>query len=86
MNMLRAMQKTLHIAYDNRHQLPGVTGDGVSYAHLAGMYARATYLHPMGEMSPAKLGRWLGWMQGVMCAKGVLTLDEAKAINKEHAE
>ena len=32
--------------------------------------------------SPAKLGRWLGWAQAAMCACGVLSLEEAKMINK----
>ncbi|MCW2315277.1 hypothetical protein M2322_000811 [Rhodoblastus acidophilus] len=35
--------------------------------------------------SEAKLGRWLGWLQGVACGLGVLTLEEAKAINMRWA-
>lgn len=85
MNQIRAMEKTVSIAYDNRRLLPGEEGDGVSYEHLANMYLRAASAHASGEMSPAKLGRWLGYMQGVLVAKGVLTLDEAKEINKEFA-
>lgn len=35
-----------------------------------------------GKMSPTKACRWLGWIQAALCAAGVLSLDEAKAINK----
>lgn len=37
-------------------------------------------------MSPAKLGRWLGWLQASFVANGVLTLDEAKEINQRWAD
>jgi hypothetical protein len=36
--------------------------------------------------SDAKGGRWLGWLQGVLCALGYVSLDEAKQINMAHAD
>lgn len=36
--------------------------------------------------SPAKLGRWLGWAQCAATVAGVLTLEEAKRINKANDE
>lgn len=36
--------------------------------------------------SEAKLGRWLGWIQGVACAKNWMTLDEAKEVNKRYSD
>lgn len=35
------------------------------------------------DFSAAKIGRWLGWVQGVSCAKGWLLLDDCKRINKD---
>lgn len=44
--------------------------------HIIGMPARTE------GFSEAKLGRWLGWIQGVACAKGWLTLEDCKRINQ----
>ncbi|MBU2051486.1 MAG: hypothetical protein KKH61_21255 [Gammaproteobacteria bacterium] len=38
------------------------------------------------DFSEAKIGRWLGWVQGVCCAKGWLTLDDCKNINASFRE
>lgn len=37
-------------------------------------------------MSDAKQGRWLGWLQGIFCALGELSLDDCKRINMEHSD
>lgn len=43
--------------------------------------------NPQGEgFSEAKLGRWLGWMQASFCAMGVLSLEDAKAINMKWSD
>lgn len=36
--------------------------------------------------SPTKACRWLGWIQGVLCAHDIASLDELKAINKAASE
>lgn len=38
------------------------------------------------NMSEDKLSRWLGWIQASICSWGILTLDEAKNINRRHSE
>lgn len=38
------------------------------------------------DFSESKLGRWLGWAQGVIVAGGYATLDEMKEINKRWAD
>jgi len=38
------------------------------------------------SFSEAKAGRWLGWLQGVLCAQYWLTLDECKEINHNHSD
>lgn len=55
-------------------------GEGCSLGHARSMMERID-ANP-DQFSPSKLGRWLGWLQGVMCAYGLLTLEEAKQINK----
>jgi len=52
-----------------------------SIAHFEDMESRLT-----DDMSDAKVGRWLGYIQGVMCALGPFPLDDLKAINKEFAD
>lgn len=37
------------------------------------------------HFSEAKLGRWLGWIQGVACGLNWMTLEEAKEINKSYS-
>jgi hypothetical protein len=63
----------------------GAVGDGVSCQHINSMFVRAYEMTQAGTMSEAKLGRWLGYAQGVLVAQGHITLDQAKEINKEFA-
>lgn len=90
MDQLNAFRDTLHL-YRQRatkwHVLSNpegnvATGCDLEHAHemLAKIEARP------GNFSPAKLGRWLGWLQGSMCALGIITLEEAKEINKRWAD
>lgn len=39
-----------------------------------------------GGMTATKACRWLGWIQACLVVQGVMTLDEAKAINKQASE
>ncbi len=57
-----------------------VPDDDPLFIHIQGMEPRLE-----GWFSEAKLGRWLGWAQGVACAKNWLTLDECKDINKKYS-
>ena len=49
--------------------------------HIKGMPERMA-----DDFSEAKIGRWLGWVQGVACAKGWLHLDDCKRINKDASD
>lgn len=70
--------------------MPDVDGfaEGCDYWHLQDMVERveAAMSMPGMEFSEAKLGRWLGWMQGAVVAAQVgLSLDDMKAINVSYA-
>lgn len=80
MNQKAAFLDTLVLA-SNR----GFEGgrENTSIGHLRSMYARI--MEGQQPFSEAKLGRWLGYAQGVLVAQGVLTLDECKKINRQHA-
>lgn len=55
-------------------------GNDPLFLHIVGMEPR------MEEwFSEAKLGRWLGWAQGVACAMNWMSLNEAKQINKKYS-
>lgn len=82
MNQLAAMQDTLALAASREYNNTKFEQLDVDYTHLVSMYERAS----TGEFSEGKLGRWLGYMQGVLIANGCITLDEAKALNKKHAD
>lgn len=79
MDMIGAMHETLELAGQRGYEQSGTVGDGVSLIHLEDMCRRMS--ESTGTMSPTKMGRWLGWAQGVLAAKGVITLEEAKQIN-----
>ncbi|MEM9840585.1 MAG: hypothetical protein AAF830_15710 [Pseudomonadota bacterium] len=80
MNMLAAFDETIEMARargmplvnDSSHE-----SEGLSLSHLIDMRRRLEN----DDFSEAKLGRWLGWAQGVVVAKGYGTLDEMKQIN-----
>jgi len=81
-DMLSAMQDTLSIAAANG--LYNVSSDipESDYLHLLSMYERAQE----GNFSPAKLGRWLGWMQAcvVINSMGDISFEDMKRINLSH--
>lgn len=39
-----------------------------------------------GEVSGAKAHRFIGWAQGVLCMKGLLSLDSARDLNRNVIE
>lgn len=87
MNQVEAMRETLRQAQRvDADRNGGVTylgcsDDPTSLMHLVSMSARMME----GGMSDAKLGRWLGYAQGVLVARGLLTLEECKEINRSFA-
>lgn len=67
---------------DARDKLGRDPADPCSLTHLGVMR-----LQMVNEtMSEGKLNRWLGYLQGVAVARGLLSLDDVKAINKEYAD
>jgi hypothetical protein len=79
MNQLEAMRETVSVYREwSKHWTldQPVTYEECSLAHMEDMLRRVE-ANPE-KFSPAKLGRWLGWMQGAMTAVGALTLEQAK--------
>lgn len=83
MNMIAAFEDTLELALGRDFDLYSVPLD-TDAKHLQSMLDRIR-MNP-AEFSPAKLGRWLGYAQGVLVALNVVTLDEMKEINRRHAD
>lgn len=80
MSMIRAMQATLELARERDYQFIEFEQPGVDYEHLVSMYNRV--IAEPDQFSEGKLGRWLGYMQGVLVANDTCTLDEMKELNK----
>jgi hypothetical protein len=51
-------------------------------AHCANMIPEMRTFLEGDEADLAKFNRWLGWMQGVLCAHGILTLAEERSHNR----
>jgi hypothetical protein len=85
MNQREAFQDTLQIC-ENRWPSP-MFGE-TSIEHMRDMLRRIDAntdpTTPEG-FSEAKLGRWLGYLQGVAVALGAMTLEECKDINRKWA-
>ena len=82
MNQKQAMLDTLTLAYDRNYDTVDFDVENVDYTHLKFMFNRA--INGDEEFTEAKLGRWLGYMQGVLVANECITLDEAKEINRRN--
>lgn len=83
MNMIAAAQETLERAA--AAGMANVSSDipELDFPHLQKMLA--TMLE--GNMSEAKVGRWLGWMQAAVVAADIgLTLEDMKQINMGWAD
>lgn len=83
MNQIEAMKKTLHLAVERGFDLVSYDQPHVDYEHLSSMLDRM--ITDTG-MSESKLGRWLGYAQGVLVAHEILSLDDCKKINEEFAD
>src|SRR5262245_45457327 len=90
MNALAAFEETLiqiGRSKDADHKLADVRP--CSKAHFSDMHSEMIIgqMHSeLPRMSEGKMNRWLGWLQGVACARGILTLDEVKEINHRHRD
>lgn len=76
--ILNTIEECVELA--KSHYLTGV--GRVSWQHFEDMLARA--LSP--SFSEGKLNRWLGWMQGVLEAQGIITGDEAGEMSRRHKD
>jgi hypothetical protein len=83
MNMREAMRATLDLARDRGYGDIEFDEIGVDMEHLQSMCDRAEASEE--PFSEGKLGRWLGYMQGVLVANQCVTLEEMKELNKAFA-
>lgn len=83
MNMREAMRATLDLARERGYGDVSFEEVGVDMQHLQSMYDRAEASEE--PFSEGKLGRWLGYMQGVLVANQCCTLEEMKDLNKAFA-
>lgn len=83
MNQLKAAQITVQMleerVADGRYHQPN--DPGLSVEHLREMLK--TMEDKRNEMSPAKMGRWLGWLQCAVVATTDLELEDMKELNVE---
>lgn len=87
MNMRGAMVATLEAAKAENYDDIEFEITGVDFIHLVSMYDRIVGADVIGEpFSDAKIGRWLGYMQGVLVANGACSLDQVKEINRRFAD
>lgn len=85
MDMLAAMEETIAIAKGRRYDKQTNIENDISQEHFESMLSRMRAGMAEGYFSEAKQGRWLGYIQGVLVARGFLSLEEAKEINKKFA-
>lgn len=87
MNQLEAMRATLDLARERGYDDISFEEEGVNYIHLVSMYDRVNAAIIEGKpFSEARLGRWLGYIQGVLVANQCCTLEEMKQLNKAFAD
>ena len=79
-DQLAAFRETIELAEERG--MPDDRGSDLGLDHLRGMLAAVEAAAV--TFSPAKLGRWLGWVQCAVVAAGAGTLEEMKAINERH--
>jgi hypothetical protein len=80
--MKKAFEATMQLAYDRDYENVSFDEVGVDFGHFQSMFRKITE----GDFSEAKLGRWLGYLQGVLVANQCLTLEECKALNAQYAD
>ena len=80
MNIISALRESIEIC-EGSSKLP--ESGPCSYEHFVSMWNR---IHDIEKrFSIAKINRWLGYIQGVMVALEVSTLEEVKEINKRNS-
>lgn len=83
MNMIGAAEKTMELAKAHDMELLSSDIPELDFPHLQEMLEKMKD----GDMSPTKLGRWLGWMQAAVVAAQIgITLEDMKNINKQFAD
>ena len=86
MDMIAAARDTLALARERN--LDDVSSDTpeLDYNHLAWMLSEME--SKPEKFSPAKMGRWLGWMQAAVVAQscGDISLEDMKQINMRNAD
>jgi hypothetical protein len=82
MNMLKAARETLALAADKGYADSVSDIPELDYPHLVSMIEKMETV----PMSPAKMGRWLGWLQAACVAgtQGAVSLEDCKRINMEN--
>jgi len=78
MNAIKAMERTVKLAFDRKMEGKG----SLNYAHIAGMLIHMQ----TEEFSYGKQCRWLGWAQAAVVASGCATLDDMKEINRANSK
>jgi len=83
MDTLGAIRATLALAYDRNYDDEESDVAASDWPHLKSMLIRVD--EAVEPFSEGKLNRWLGYIQGVLVAREILTLQECKDINKLHS-
>jgi hypothetical protein len=81
MKMIDALKDTIELAESRNYGNVSTEQEGTELDHLKSMYTRIVE----GDFSEAKISHWLGYCQGVLVAFDVISLEEAKEINRRHA-
>lgn len=82
MLMKPAFRDTMKLAFLRGYQYISTAAPNADYNHLIEMFNKV--IDENNDFSEAKLGRWLGYAQGVLVANRIITLEEAKEINKKY--
>lgn len=77
MNTLGAFKEIVKITKANARKLP--TAGPCSAFHIEAMGKCIN-----DAFSEGKRNRWLGYVQGVLVARGIMTLDEIKELNRKY--
>lgn len=88
MNQIQAMRDSWALIKERRlaRDITALLPMECRTQHLGEMLAKVEAAEKAGTpFSPAKLGRWLGWMQCAATAVGYMSLEESKAINLANA-
>jgi len=88
MNQREAFNETLGLAINRDYINNKLAHDDTDMAHFLEMQRKIDKAFEGGMeeyFTDAKLGRWLGYLQGVLVANKCLTLEECKEINRRWA-